>query len=87
MSKIVNKLCPECLRDIYQKDAIFPNIGRTINNRDLHIPKVNQEDSEKCFQCFGIKIWSEISVEIRELSSLTAFKKNLKEYLLSNRNS
>ena len=84
--KVVNKLCPESLWDVYEQRCNLSSYN-TRNNRDLHIPKVNLEHRKKGFRYSGIKIWNDIPLEIRELSSLTLFKKKLKGYLLNNDNS
>ena len=84
--KVVNKLCPESLWDMYEQRCNLSSYN-TRNNRDLHIPKVNLEHRKKGFRYSGIKIWNDIPLEIRELSSLTLFKKKLKGYLLNNDNS
>ena len=84
--KVVNKLCPESLWDMYEQRCNLSSYN-TRNNRDLLIPKVNLEHRKKGFRYSGIKIWNDIPLEIRELSSLTLFKKKLKGYLLNNDNS
>ena len=84
--KVVNKLCPESLWDMYEQRCNLSSYN-TRNNRDLPIPKVNLEHKKKGFRYSGIKIWNDIPLEIRELSSLTLFKKKLKGYLLNNDNS
>ena len=66
------------------KDAISQVITQEVI--DLHIPK-NLKHRKTGFRYSGIKIWNDIPVEIRELSSLNIFKKKLKGYLLNNDNS
>ena len=68
---------------MYQQRCYLSNY-RTRNNRDLHIPKVNLEQRKKGIQYFVITAWNEIPVEIREMLSLSTFKENLKDHLLSN---
>ena len=84
--EIVNKLCPERLWDMYEQRCNLSSYN-TRNDRDLHIPKVNLEHRKKGFRYYGIKIWNDIPVEIRELSLLALFKKKLNGYLLNKDNS
>ena len=64
--KILDKLCPESLWDMYQQRCDLSNY-RTRKNRDLHVPEVIIERSKKGFYYSGIKIWNEIPVKIGEL--------------------
>ena len=52
--KIVNKLCPECLWNMFQQRCSLSNYN-TRNDRNLHIPKLNLEFAKKGFRYSGIK--------------------------------
>ena len=52
----------------------------TRNNSGLQIPNKHVKHIKKDVKYSGITTWNENSVEIRELLSLSAFKKNLKYY-------
>ena len=80
--KIVNKLYPENLWNMFQQRCSISNCN-TRNDRDLHIPKLNHEFSKKRFRYSGIKAWNDIPINIRELSSLRLFKTQLKRPLMS----
>ena len=80
--KIVNKLCPESLWNMFQQRCSISNYN-TRNDRNLHIPKLNLEFTKKGFRYSGIKAWNDIPINIRELSSLRLLKTQLKRHLMS----
>ena len=80
--KIVNKQCPESLWNMFQQRCSISHYN-TRNYRDLHIPNLNLEFTKKGFHYSGIKVWNDIPVNIRELSSLHLFKIHLKRHLMS----
>ena len=54
----------------------------TRNFHDISIPKQNLEFSKRSFHYSAAKLWNEIPLQIRNNSSIFAFKRTLKEYLL-----
>ena len=55
----------------------------TRNCSDLQITRLNSEHAKKSYRYSAVKVWNEISVAIRELPTISCFKKDLKEYLKS----
>ena len=55
----------------------------TRNCSDLQIPRLNSEYAKKSYRYSAVKVWNEIPVAIRELPTISRFKKDLKEYLKS----
>ena len=53
---------------------------RTRNWRDLEIPRNNLEYVKKGFHYSALKAWNDIPINIRELPTLSKFKKQLKSY-------
>ena len=82
MYKILHKICPESLWGKYQQRSEC-SAYRTRNILDLHIPRLNLEFTKMGFHYSGLKAWNDIPIDLREISSLHRFKRNLKEYLLS----
>ena len=58
----------------------------TRNYKDIHIPTLKLESTKKGFQYAGIKAWNNISVSMRELSSLSLSESHLKKLFMSNEN-
>ena len=48
-----------------------------------HLFSVNSEYAKKSYRYSAVKVWNEIPVAIRELPTISRFKKDLKEYLKS----
>ena len=44
---------------------------------------LNTEHAKKSYRYSAIKVWNEIPVAVRELPTISRFKKELKEYLKS----
>ena len=80
--KIINRQCPESLWDKYhQRTQLSNHITR--NCRDLQIPRNNLEYVKKGFHYSALKAWNDIPIGIRELPTLSRFKKQLKCYFKS----
>ena len=77
--KIISRQCPESLWDKYHHRTQHSNY-RTRNCRDLQIPRNNLEFVEKSFDFSALKAWNDIPINIRELPTLSKFKKQLKSY-------
>ena len=80
--KIRNKLSPESLWDKFQQSSSHSNYA-TRNCRDLQIPRLSTDHAKKSYRYPAINVWSEIPVAVRELPTLSRFKKEVKEYLKS----
>ena len=81
--KILNKLCPESFWNMFQLRLSLSSYS-TRNYKGMHIPMVKLESTKKGLQYAGIKAWNNISINIRELSSLSLFKSLLKKHFMSN---
>ena len=80
--KIINRQCPESLWDKYHHRTQHSHY-RTRNCRDLQIPRNNLEYVKKGFHYSALKAWNDIPINIRELPTLSRFKKQLKSYYMS----
>ena len=80
--KMMNKICPESLWDVYKTRNTYSSY-RTRNCTDIQLPRYNLEYSKKSFHYSDLKAWNEIPTTIRELSTLQQFKKHLKIHLRS----
>ena len=82
MCKIINKICPESLHDIFAERSSISKYD-TRNKTDLHIPRLNLDFSKKSFNYTGLKSWNSIPTHIRESGTITRFKNGLKSHFLS----
>ena len=80
--KIINRQCPESLWNKYHPRTQLSN-HITRNCRDLQIPRNNLEYVKKGFHYSALKAWNDIPIGIRELPTLSRFKKQLKCYFKS----
>ena len=78
--KIMNGLCPDNLAGRLVTRSQISNY-RTRNQLDLDIPRQNLRFSKSSFFYSGPKTWNEIPLEIRRSSTITMFKRKLKEFL------
>ena len=78
--KIMNGLCPDNLRRRLVTRSQISNYP-TRNQLDLDTPRQNLEFSKSSFFYSGAKTWNEIPLEIRRSSTITMFKRKLKEFL------
>ncbi len=81
MFNFINKNVPSWLFSL-------PLIREThsVNTRQqhqLHVPKTNNFTAERSILVAAPKLWNSLPLNIKSLSSLPAFKKGLKNYLLS----
>lgn len=53
----------------------FPNM--------LTVPLIRSKQSESCIRYYGVNIWNDLPTHVRNVSSITSFKRLLKIYLLS----
>ena len=78
--KIINGLCPDNLRGRLVTRSQISSY-QTRNQLDIDTPRQNLEFSKNSFFYSGAKTWSEIPLEIRTSSTITIFKRKLKEFL------
>ena len=78
--KIMNGLCPDNLRGRLVTRSQISNYP-TRNQLDLDTPRQNLEFSKGSFFYSGAKAWNQIPLEIRMTSTITTFKRRLKEFL------
>ena len=80
--KIINKQCPESFWDKYHQRTQLSN-RITRNCSDFQIPRNNLEYVKKGFHYSTLKAWNDIRIDIRDLPTLSRFKKQLKGYFKS----
>ena len=78
--KIMDGLSLENLRGRLVTRSQISNYP-TRNHLDLDTPRQNLEFSKSNFFYSGVKTWNEIPLEIRMSSTITIFKRELKEFL------
>ena len=78
--KIMNGLCPDNLRGRLVTRSQISSY-QTRNQLDIDTPRQNLEFSKNSFFYSGAKTWNEIPLEIRTSSTITLFKRKLKEFL------
>ena len=76
------KLGPENLWGKFQQRSSQSNYAKR-HCKDLHIPRLNTEHAKKGYQYSTVKIWNTIPTDIRELPTISHFKKELKDFLKS----
>ena len=79
MFTINNKLCPESLWNKFRQRYHFSNYNSR-SCRNLEVPKTNLEKTKTGFHHTGLRVWNNIPTEVRELSLLYQFTKNLKQF-------
>ena len=78
--KIINGLCPANLKGKLVTRSQISNYS-TRNCLHLDIPRQNLEFSKRSFFYCGAQTWNEIPLQISMSSTITTFKKKLKEFL------
>ena len=79
--KILNNLCPGSLHGKFTMRSQISSY-ETRNCHNISIPKQNLEFFKRSFHYSAAKLWNEIPLQIRNSSTIFAFKRKLKEYLL-----
>ena len=74
--KIINKSSPENLWGKLQQKSSQSNYA-TRNCKDLQIPRLNTEHAKKRYHYSTVKIWNTFPTHIRELPTISHFKKKL----------
>ena len=78
--KIINGLCPDNLKGKLITRSQISNYS-TRNCLHLDIPRQNLEFPKRSFFYCGAQTWNKIPLQIRMSSTITTFKKKLKEFL------
>ena len=74
--KCLNNLAPKYLCDQLQmRSSVCTRVTRSANN--LNIPRCRLATEQRRFAYRGVKIWNGLSNDLRNLTSLNAFKRNL----------
>ena len=79
--KILNNFFHGSLRGKFTMRSQI-SVHKTRNCHDITIPKHNLEFSKRSFHYSAAKLWNEIPLQMRNSSTIFAFKRKLKEYLL-----
>ena len=79
LEKVVS-ICPDNLRGRLVTRSQISSY-QTRNQLDIDTPRQNLEFSKNSFFYSGAKTWNEIPLEIRASSTITLFKRKLKEFL------
>ena len=80
--KIKNNITPDYLRRLLPEDA-----GKNINynwkySQDIQLPKPSKNYFLKSYIPSSIKLWNEVTENIRSIAEADTFKTNLKQYLV-----
>ena len=82
--KALHGLAPEYIEDLFTKvsDSHSRHL-RSVDNKLLRVPSSKTNIFENSFTITAAKQWNELPLEVRNSSSLNAFKNTLKMYLLN----
>ena len=83
--KALHGLAPEYIVDLFTKvsDSHSRHL-RSVDNELLRVPSSKTNMFENTFTITAAKQWNELPLEVRNSSSLNAFKNSLKTHLLNN---
>ena len=76
--KIINKLSPENLWGKFQQRSSQSSYA-TRHCKDIQIPRLNTEHAKKSYQYSTVQTWNTIPTVIRELSTISRFKNEIRE--------
>lgn len=81
--KMINKLVPEYL---YNKITYANEIHdrNTRNRNEVRLPNIRTENARKCILYNGFKLYNDIPHEIKNVPSLSIFKKRLAMHIREN---
>ena len=85
--KMINGLLPKYLGDnlIFTRDAHTRNTRQRTNN-ELRLPNFKYETTKKNMFYYGIKMYNELPIQIRQKPSLNTFKIECKNHIMQNFN-
>lgn len=84
--KVFNSLTPPYLRAIIPRVPVLHHRLRSTTNAVLPIPFSRLSSTRSAFVHSTVKLWNNLSIEIRSLDSLSAFKRRLKIELYKHHN-
>ena len=81
--RYVNSLAPSYLNDKFSKRSSINN--RLTRSQDkVQIPLYKTAPGQRSFPCRAVKLWDHLDENIKQATSLSHFKKLMKNYLLNN---
>lgn len=78
--KIINCLAPQYLTEMLALYKPVRNLRSLNDKTKLTVPRFNLSFPGYCFSVFAPKIWNDIPQSIREITTITSFKKQLKTH-------
>ena len=82
MFKCMNNQAPTYLKIMFDKRSQIHDYN-TRNNNDINLVKCRTTLAQNSFYYRGAVVWNSLPPEIRNLSNLNTFKRNLRNYFLS----
>ena len=83
MFKCINGMAPEYLsKNVSTRSSVHDRETRNRNNLDMPIFKTSS--GQRTFKYRAKKLWNELDSKFKDISSFIIFKKQLKQYMLSN---
>ena len=83
--KALNGLAPEYISDVFTNvsESHVRNL-RSVDNDLLRVPRSRTSYFENSFTISSAKLWNELPLDIRSISTLNTFKNTLKAHLFKN---
>lgn len=75
--KCINDLAPTYLCNLFTKKADCTERSLRNTNTDLRLPLKSSANGQKCFSFKGAKSWNSLSTEVKQASSVNAFKSHI----------
>ena len=75
--KCINDLAPTYLCNLFTKKADCTERSLRNTNTDLRLPLKSSANGQKCFSFKGAKSWNSLSTEVKQASSINAFKSHI----------
>ena len=81
--KSLSDLAPSYLRELFVPLSAIPSRSslRSSSSSDLSIPPTRLRFGDRAFAVAGARHWNKLPTDLRAISDITNFKKNLKTYL------
>ena len=83
--KSLHGLAPEYMQSMFMKLSEYSSRSLRNTNTDLRIPSFTTSYGQRSFSYRGANVWNKLSTEIKNASSLAAFKHLLKQSLKNQR--
>ena len=75
--KSLNELAPQYLCDLFTRKSLYSSYSRLNTGTDLRLPMKRSTNGQKCFSYRGAKLWTSLSAESKQATSLYSFKKTI----------